>query len=205
MPTEFQKVMDITLANLDSTFAYIDDILIVTKGDKEQHLLKVKEVLNVLDKAKLQLKAEKCNIACEKIEWLGFNISRTGISPINGKVQGITERLRPKNLKQLRSYLGAVNQMNKFVPDLAGICYPFRSILKKDAVWVWNKEHEEAFLKVNQEIRRIAELTHFKRILYDANNMRCKQGRIRRSFTTIGRRNVETGCVCIKIFNRFRI
>ena len=59
--------------------------------------------------------------------------------------------------------MGAVNQFNKIIPDLAVICSPFRSILKKDAKWIWNNEHEKAFLKVNSEVRKVAELTHFKR------------------------------------------
>ena len=83
--------------------------------------------------------------------------------PIYTKVQGITEKLRPTNLKELRSFLGAVNQFNKFIPDLAVICSPFRSILKKDATWNWNDDHEEAFLKVNREVEKVAELTRFKR------------------------------------------
>ena len=47
------------------------------------------------------LKAGKCIIAQESIEWLGFKLLRTGISPNNTKSQGISERLRPTNLKQL--------------------------------------------------------------------------------------------------------
>ena len=78
-------------------------------------------------------------------------------------MQGITEKLRPTNLKQLRSFPGAVNQFNKFIPDLAVICSPFRSILKKDATWNWNDDHEEAFFKANREVKKVAELTHFKR------------------------------------------
>ena len=163
MPTEFQKVMDLTLVNIDCTFVYIDDILIVTKGDKNVHMQKVREVMKVLDRASVQLKVDKCKIACKKIEWLGYELTGSGISPVNGKIQGITERLRPTNLKELRSFLGAVNQLNKFVPELATICFPFRSILKKNVTWAWTKEHEEAFLKINQEIKKITELTHFKR------------------------------------------
>ena len=98
-----------------------------------------------------------------EIEWLGFKSTNSGISPINSKVQGITEKLRPTNLKELRSFLGAVNQFNKFIPDLASTCFPFRSILKKDAVWNWTPEHEKALMKVNSEVKRVAELTHFKR------------------------------------------
>ena len=91
-------------------------------------------------------------------------VSRTGISPINTKAQGIGCRLRPTNLKQLRSYPGAVIQFNKLIPKLATISYPFRSILKKGAEWNWQKEHEEAFFKITQEISKIAELSHFKRV-----------------------------------------
>ena len=110
---------------------YIDDILIVIKGTKQEHVNKVKEVTRVLDDANLQLKVGKSTIAQESIEWLGFKLSRTGISPINTKSQGISQRLRPTNLKQLRSFLGAVNQFNIFIPSLASISFPFRSILKK--------------------------------------------------------------------------
>ena len=163
MPTEFQKVMDLTLVNIDCTFVYNDDILIVTKGNKDVHMQKVREVMQILDKANLQLKVDKCNIACKKIEWLGYELKKSGISPVNGKVQGISEKLRQTNLKELRSLLGAVNGLNKFVPDLASICFLFRSILKKDNPWIWTQQHEAAFLRNNQEMKKITELTHFKR------------------------------------------
>ena len=162
MPTEFQKLMDLTLANVNSVFVYIDDILIVTKGTKQQHVNKVREVMRILDEANLQLKAGKCIIAQDSIEWLGFKLTRTGISPINTKSQGTSEKLRPTNLKQLRSFLGAVNQFNKVIPSLASISFPFRSILKKDAEWEWNEDHEEAFVQINNEIRSVVELSHFK-------------------------------------------
>ena len=163
MPTEFQKVMDMLLAKFREVFVFIDDILIVTKGTKSEHLDKVREILKTLDDAELQLKAGKCIIAENEIEWLGFKLTNQGILPVNSKVQGITEKLRPTNLKELRLFLGAVNQFNKFIPDLASICFPFRSILKKDAEWNWTDEHEKAFENVNKEVRRVANLTHFKR------------------------------------------
>ena len=163
MPTEFQKVMDLLLAKFREVFVFIDDILIVTKGTKNEHLDKVREILKTLDNAELQLKAGKCKIAQSEIEWLGFKMTKDGISPVNTKVQAITEKLRPENLKELRSFLGAVNQFNKFIPDLASICFPFRSILKKDATWKWTPEHETAFIRVNNEVKKAAELTHFKR------------------------------------------
>ena len=101
-----------------------------------------------------------CDCERESIDCLEYKISRTGISSIIIKAQGISSRFRPKNLKQLRSFLGAVNQFNKFIPNLAAISYPFRSNLRKDADWCWSKGHEEAFLKMNQEISITAVLSH---------------------------------------------
>ena len=116
MPREFQRIMDLTLAGITNTFAFIDDILIVTHGTEEQHIEKVKEVLKRLDEANVSLKLDKCIFAAGDIEWVGYTLSQQGVTPIKSKVQGISERLKPTNLKQLRSFLGAVNQFNKFIP-----------------------------------------------------------------------------------------
>ena len=163
MATEFRKLMDLTLVNTNSVFVYLDDILIVTKGTKTEYLNKVREVMKVLDEANLQLKAKKCVLAQDSIEWLGYKLTKTGISPVNAKSQKLTERLRPTNLKQLRSFLSAVNHSNEFIPNLAANSFPFRKILKKDADWKWEDEHEKAFNEINNEVERDVELSHFKR------------------------------------------
>ena len=91
MPIEFQKAMDQVLGNLPSTYVFLDDILIVTKGSIEKHFEVVKQVLKRLDNAKVQLKWEKCKFAAEETNWLGYKLSQTGIKPISSKVQAITE------------------------------------------------------------------------------------------------------------------
>ena len=100
MPTEFQKVMALLLAKFREIFVFIGDILIVTKKTKSEHLDKVREILKVMNEAKLHLKAGKCNFAKQEIVWLGFKLTSSGILPINTKVQGISDKLRPTNLKK---------------------------------------------------------------------------------------------------------
>ena len=53
MPTEFRKLMDLTLANINSEFVYIDNFSIVTTGTKQEHVNKVREVWRILDEANL--------------------------------------------------------------------------------------------------------------------------------------------------------
>ena len=98
-------------------FVSNDDILIVTKGTKNEHMVKVWKKLQTLDMANLRTKAEKFKFAQSQIEWLEFKMTNSGVLPVNNKVQGIKERLQPTNLNELRSYLGAVNQFKNFVPD----------------------------------------------------------------------------------------
>ena len=63
---------------------------------------KVKEVLRKLDEAGIRLKLEKCIFAQEQREWFGFTLSKNGIKPIDDKIQAITNKLKQKNLEELR-------------------------------------------------------------------------------------------------------
>ena len=145
MPPELQKIMDQILQKRKNTFTIIEDTLILTKGTKEDHLKQVKDVIKVLDEVKVRLKLENCQIAKKNTEWLGYKLSEEGINPIEEKVQVITDKLRPKNLQDLRSFIEAINQMNQFFPNLANLCAPLRPPLKKDKEWNWQEKDEKAF------------------------------------------------------------
>ena len=97
MPTEFQRIMEDILINFSNVFVFIDDISIVTKGTNETHEEKVGEVFRKLESRKLQLKEEKFKIAQNEINWLRCNISEKGIKPLNEKLLGISEKLKPKS------------------------------------------------------------------------------------------------------------
>ena len=68
MPAEFQKAIDCTLAGLDSTFCFLDDILIVSRGGIEKHLDLVRKCLIKLDQKNLRINLAKCHFAKGKIE-----------------------------------------------------------------------------------------------------------------------------------------
>ena len=120
-----------------------------------------------LQEAGICLKNE-CRLAQKQIECFGLELSPTGFKPVEKKIQGITDNLWSKSLKDLRSFIGAVNHKNKFIPDLATKCAPLRPLLKQETNWDWKPKHGKAF-KENQEaiqaIQQITELRHFKRML----------------------------------------
>ena len=102
-------------------------------------------------------------LAQDNIELLGFKLTRTVISPRYTKTQEKTERLRPAKLKQLCSFLGALNAFNKCFTTSAVLSFPFKKALKKYAERIWEEEHEKAYYKNNNEVKRVAELSHFRR------------------------------------------
>ena len=83
MPAEFQKAIDCTLAGLNNTFCFLDDILIVSRGGIEQHLDLVRKRLTKLDQENLRINLAKCHFAKDKIEWLGHSITQTVITPLS--------------------------------------------------------------------------------------------------------------------------
>ena len=108
-----------------------------------------------------------------KTEWFGYHLLSELIKPVDEKIEAITEKLRPKNLNNPRSFLGATNQMNKLISNLADLCAPLRPLLKRDQDWIWEADHEKAFIKINQATKML-ELKHFKRnlplrIIFDAS------------------------------------
>ena len=85
MPTEFQRIMDLTLAGISNTFSFIDDILIVTHGTEEEHIEKVTEGLKRLDDANIKLNLDTCTFAANDIKWVGYKLSKKSEEPITAK------------------------------------------------------------------------------------------------------------------------
>ena len=94
MPAEFQNAIDLTLTNCTNTYAYLDDILIVTKRSLDLHKKKLQTVLKKLDEENLAISLDKCKFACKQVEWLGCNINSEGTKPLMRKTEAI-EKLSP--------------------------------------------------------------------------------------------------------------
>ena len=87
---------------------YRDDLLVITKGTFDDHLVKIKAMLKRLKDTKLRVNAHKCGFALHEIEYLGYLLTREGIKPQPEKVSAILAILLPENVKELCSFLGVV-------------------------------------------------------------------------------------------------
>ena len=159
-PAIFQRAMEGLLRDIPSTVVYIDDIL-VTGSTEEEHLQNLEAVLSRLEEEGLTLKKEKCQFMMEEVEYLGHVISAEGLRPATSKARAILEAPTPKNVSQLRSFLGMVNYYGKFVDNLSTRLAPLHQLLQKDAHWKWETQQTKAFEEVRQLLAKVPVLGHY--------------------------------------------
>ena len=128
MPAEFQKAIDLTLNNEKDTFDFLDDIWTISHGTKEQHIDKLKKVLDKLDQENMAISLNKCKFGFKEVEWLEFVINEYGTIPMHKKTDVITKLQHPKTFKQLKSFMRSVHHLNKFIPNLAQLCTQLRPL-----------------------------------------------------------------------------
>ena len=93
---------------------YIDDIL-VTGRSEEDHIKNLKLVLTRLQDAGLRLRKNKCLFMKPSVTYLGYQIDKAGIHPVPEKVKAIQDAPPPKNVHELKAYLGLLNYYSKFL------------------------------------------------------------------------------------------
>ena len=113
----------------------------------------------VLDRCKshnITISRKKLEIG-EEIEFAGHVISSKGIRPDPSKFQAIRDFPAPKNIKELRSYMGLANQLSSFIPDLQQCTSNMRKLLSPKNEYIWTPTQEEEFKRSNPH-RPIASL-----------------------------------------------
>ncbi|XP_042072880.1 uncharacterized protein K02A2.6-like [Haplochromis burtoni] len=143
-PEHFQRMMAEVIEGLEGVVCHIDDVLVWGRNHQE-HDSRLHATLQRLEKAGITLNVEKCELSQSKVAFLGHIIADTGISPDPKKTEAITEMTEPTNVSELRSFLGMVNQVGKFIPHLAEKDKALRDLLSKKNAWYWGTDQVRAF------------------------------------------------------------
>ena len=123
---------------------YLDDIIVYSKTF-EAHLENLKEVLERLKGANLKLHPTKCKLFAKQAPFLGHRFSEEGISTDPEKVKSIRDWPQPRNVKELRSFLGLASYYRKFCESFATICKPLHKLTEKNQPFDWTPECQSAF------------------------------------------------------------
>lgn len=138
-PAIFQRVMETLFKGITDTAVSLDDIL-VTGCTTETHLSSLKKVLARLKESRLRLKKGICEFLRDSLKFLGHTIDRNGIRPVNEKVRAIRDAPIPRNVSELRSFLG-LTIFTKYEHQVS----PFYSLLQKSTKLQWSQAESEAF------------------------------------------------------------
>ena len=152
-PATFQRLMDQVYKNIAWKFVvvYLDDTIIYSRTFND-HLKHLREVFLRIRKAGLKLNLEKCQFWMQRLPFLGHIITPQGIGPDPGKVEAIKKLIPPRNVSQLRSFLGLAGYYRKFIRNFSEIARPLNELLKKEQPYDWKRAQDEAFDTLKQRL-----------------------------------------------------
>jgi len=133
-PATFQAMMNEILRDLineGKVAAFVDDMLVGTETE-EGHDEIVKEILRRLEENDLYIKPEKCVWKARKIGFLGVIIGPNGIEMEAEKVDGVLNWPQPKNVKDVRKFLGLANYYRRFIKNFAQVARLMNVLTQKD-------------------------------------------------------------------------
>jgi hypothetical protein len=150
-PATFQKFMDEMFEDLDFVKVYIDDI-IVASATLEQHLSHLEKVFQRIAESGLTLKRGKCDFMKDSIKLLGYYVSAKGITQDPMKLEAIKNFKQPKNVRELKRFLGMIQFFRMFSSSTARLLVPLYELCKKAIKWRWQDREIKAFADVKGEL-----------------------------------------------------
>lgn len=109
----------------------------------------------------MKVKKEKCVFFTNEIKYLGYIIDKNGIRVDSEKVKSVLNMIPPKNVTELRSFLGMVNFYGRFIKNLSFMLVPLHDLLKKGRPWIWGKEQAGSFRAVKELLASTRVLAHY--------------------------------------------
>ena len=159
-PAIFQQTMEKILQGLSGVTVYIDDILVTGRNDRE-HLDALEKVLQRLSSFGLRLKRKKCFFMQPSVEYLGYIVDKDGLHATTAKIEAIVNAPKPRNVQELRSFLGLVNYYGKFICHLSTLLQPLNHLLCKNVTWKWSGECQKAFDELKTQLASSDVLVHY--------------------------------------------
>jgi len=143
----FQRLMDRIIGpDLEpNVLVYLDDTVIVTE-DFESHIRLLNLVIQRIKEAGLTVNADKCEICKPELKYLGYLIDHRGLRADPDKVKSIVSFPAPKNVKEVRQFIGMASWYRRFIPSFSDKTSPLTELTKKKKKWEWTEECAMAFV-----------------------------------------------------------
>lgn len=143
----------------DFVICYIDDLLITSESE-EEHYKHLYIVFQKLREANLTVNLSKCKFFRDKLPFLGHILTTEGVKTDPDKMISLKDFPKPKNIRNLRAFLGICNYHRRFCPNYSQTLYPLYQLLKKGSHFHWTTEHDSAFQFIKEKIINASLLYH---------------------------------------------
>lgn len=163
-PEMFQRTLENLLSGIKNVVNFIDDILIWGESEDE-HDKALQSVLEALRHYGVLLNSRKCKFKQRQVRFLGYEMSEKGIEPTDEKISAVQRFRVPKTKEEVRSFLGLVTYVGRFIPDLSTLNEPLRRLTKKDVDFVWKPEQQVVFDAIKKWMTNTHSLSFFDKNL----------------------------------------
>ncbi|KAF1325449.1 Pol protein, partial [Globisporangium splendens] len=139
--------------------SYFDDIFVHSRAEGDLsavdvHKRHLRSVLQCLRDNSLYCNLKKCIFGASEIPILGCYVGKAGVRADPEKIKAIADWPIPKNVKDLRKWLGLANYLHKYSHNYAARVRPLTHLLKKDVEWDWTSDVMNAFIDVKESLVR---------------------------------------------------
>ena len=159
-PAAFMDLMNRVFADFSDKFVivFIDDILIYSKST-EEHAQHLELVLRRLQDKQLYAKFKKCEFWLDKVIFLGHVVAKEGIMVDPAKIEAVLQWSQPKNILEIRSFLGLAGYYRRFVEGFSKIAIPLTLLTRKGHKFTWTEACEKSFQELKTRLTTAPVLT----------------------------------------------
>ena len=156
----FDEVIYRIFGDIDGCLNQRDDILIGAET-RDEHDQILERVLRRAADYGITFSREKCQFGMTDIDFYGYKFSGEGLKPSEDKIKAVREADRPKDKTAVKSFLGMIGYLSKFIPNYATMTAPLRVLTRKDTEFKWGSHEQRAFDKLKQSITEDTTLCYF--------------------------------------------
>lgn len=141
-PELFQKTIANLIGGIKGVIIYLDDILIFADS-VEEHDRILALVMERLKTFNLKVNEKKSVLRASSVEFLGFKVSKKGVSLTETKIKAFLDMRAPQTTSELRSLLGTAQFFGKFIENLSMRTHHMRQLLHKGTAFCWKPCHQK--------------------------------------------------------------
>jgi hypothetical protein len=161
----FQNAIAELLSDIPGAKNLSDDIIVHGKTQKE-HDISLRATLKKLEENGAKLNKEKCVFSVNELVFFGHVFGAKGVSADPEKIKTITATTPPKNVSEVRSFLGMTQYVSRFIPNYATMTEPLRRLTRSDVAWTWSASEQQMFDKLKQSLTKTPVMAYFNPMLH---------------------------------------